>query len=83
MESYKYTIIISKTQFLFIFVGLPVLFINDWKSAYVSPSVVDPNTLDLDPYSGFWPNLEPDPGFWPILDPDPGPDLDPGLCYQV
>ena len=31
-------------------------------------SVVDPNTL----------NLDPDPGFWPNLDPDPGPDLDPG-----
>ena len=33
-----------------------------------SPSVVDPNTL----------NLDPDPGFWPNLDPDP----DPGLNYQ-
>ena len=29
-------------------------------------SVVDPNTL----------NLDPDPGFWPNLDPDPE------LCYQ-
>ena len=27
-------------------------------------SVVDPNTLNLDP--------DPDPGFWPNLDPDPG-----------
>ena len=35
-------------------------------------SVVDPNTLNLDPYPGFWPNLDPDPG------PDPGPDPDPG-----
>ena len=33
-------------------------------------SVVDPNTLDLDP----------DPGFWPNFDPDPCPD--PGLHYQ-
>ena len=32
----------------------------------VSSSVVDPNTL----------NLDPDPEFWPNLDPDPG------LCYQ-
>ena len=29
-------------------------------------SVVDPNTLNLDPYPGFWPNLDPDP------DPDLG-----------
>ena len=26
---------------------------------------MDPNTL----------NLDPDPGFWPNLDPDPGPEL--------
>ena len=25
-------------------------------------SVVDPNTLNLDPDPGFWPNLNPDPG---------------------
>ena len=25
-------------------------------------SVVDPNTLSLDPDPGFWPNLDPDPG---------------------
>ena len=24
-------------------------------------SVVDPNTLNLDPYPDFWPNLDPDP----------------------
>ena len=35
-------------------------------------SVVDPNTLNLDPDPGFCPNLD--------LDPDPGPD--PGLYYQ-
>ena len=29
---------------------------------------MDPNTL----------NLDPDPGFWPNLDPDLGPDPDPG-----
>ena len=29
---------------------------------------MDPNTLNLDPDPGFWPNLDPDP------DPDPGPD---------
>ena len=33
-------------------------------------SVVDPNSL----------NLDPDPGFWPNLDPDPG--LDPGFYIQ-
>ena len=34
-------------------------------------SVMDPNTL----------NLDPDPGFMPNLDPDPGPVPDPGLLY--
>ena len=43
---------------------------------------MDPNTLNLDPDPGFWPNLDPDPGFWPNLDPDPGPDLDPGFYNQ-
>ena len=33
-------------------------------------SVVDPNTLNLDPDPGFWPNLDPDP--------NPGPAPDPG-----
>ena len=33
-------------------------------------SVVDPDTL----------NLDPDPGFWPNMDPDPGQDTNPGLC---
>ena len=28
----------------------------------VFSSVVDPNTLNLDPDPGFWPNLDPDPG---------------------
>ena len=32
---------------------------------------MEPNTLNLDPDPGFWPNLDPDPGFWPNLDPDP------------
>ena len=27
-------------------------------------SVVDPNTLNLDPDPGFWPNLDPDPGLY-------------------
>ena len=31
---------------------------------YVTNSVVDPNTLNLDP--------DADPGFWPNLDPNPG-----------
>ena len=31
-------------------------------------SVVDPNTMNLDPYPGFWLNLDPDP--------------DPGLYYK-
>ena len=33
---------------------------------------MDPNTLNLDPDPGFWPNFDPDPGFWPNLDTDPG-----------
>ena len=33
-------------------------------------SVVDPNTLNLDP--------DLDPEFWPNMEPD----LNPGLCYQ-
>ena len=37
----------------------------------VCGSVVDPNTL----------NLDPNPEFWPNLDPDPGPD--PWLWYQL
>ena len=41
---------------------------------FLLTSVVDPNTLNLDPDPGFWPNLDPDPG--PNLDPDPG------LYYQ-
>ena len=31
-------------------------------SALLCSSVVDPNTLNLDPDPGFWPNLDPDPG---------------------
>ena len=51
----------------------------------VITSVVHPNTLNLDPAPGFWPNLEPDPGFWPNLDPDPGfwPNLDPDPGYTI
>ena len=30
----------------------------------VASSVVDPNTLNLDPDPGFWPNLDPDPGLY-------------------
>ena len=41
-------------------------------------SVVDPNTLNLDPDPGLWPYLNPDP----VPDPDPGPDPNPVLCYQ-
>ena len=36
-------------------------------------SVVDLNTLILDP----------DPGFWPILDPDPNPGPDPGVIQSI
>ena len=39
-------------------------FLNDFKSNRLKNSVVDPNTLNLDP--------DLDPGFWPNLDPDPG-----------
>ena len=28
---------------------------------------MDPNTLNLDPDPGFWPNLDPDPGLYLIL----------------
>ena len=28
------------------------------------PSLVDPNTLKMDPDPGFWPNLYPDPDPW-------------------
>ena len=35
----------------------------------ISVSVVDPNTM----------NLDPDPGFWTNLDPDPGTGTDQGL----
>ena len=38
-------------------------------------SVVVPNTWNLDPDPGFWPNLDMDP------DPGPAPDLDLKLCY--
>ena len=31
---------------------------------YVMSRVVDPNTLNLDPDQGFWPNLDPDPGLY-------------------
>ena len=31
---------------------------------------MDPNTLNLGPDPGFWPNLDPEPGFLPNLDPD-------------
>ena len=33
-------------------------------------NVVDPNTLNLGPDPGFWPNLNPELGFLPNLDPD-------------
>ena len=38
------------------------------RSPFVFTSVVDPNTLNLDPDPG------PDLGFWHNLDPDPVPD---------
>ena len=31
---------------------------------------MDPNTLNLGPDPGFWPNLNPELGFLPNLDPD-------------
>ena len=34
-------------------------------------TVVDSNTLNLDPDPEFCPNLDPDLEFWPNLDPDP------------
>ena len=36
--------------------------INKFRSGIIS--VVDPNTLNLDPDPEFWPNLDPDPGLW-------------------
>ena len=41
--------------------------INNCAHCILLISVVDPNTLNLDP--------DPDKGFWPNLDPDPGPGL--------
>ena len=38
-------------------------------------SVVDPNTLNMDPDPGFWPNLHPEPEPDPGQDPDPYPGL--------
>ena len=35
---------------------------------------MDPNTLNLDPDPGIWPNLD--------TDPDSGPDPDPGFYNQ-
>ena len=35
-------------------------------------TIVDPNTLNLDPDSKFWPHLD----LNPVTDPDPG------FCYQ-
>ena len=46
-------------------------YINSFR---LSGSVVDPNTLNLDPDTGFWLNLD--------SDPDPGPVPDPGFYYQ-
>ena len=34
------------------------------KKVMVRFSVVDPNTLNLDPDPGFWPNLDSDPGLF-------------------
>ena len=39
------------------------------RAEFVLSSVVDPNALNLDPDSGFWPNLDPDP----VPDPGTGP----------
>ena len=49
-----------------------VLFSNYHWLARANTTDVDPNTL----------NLDPDPGFWPNLDPDSDPAPDPGLCFQ-
>ena len=38
---------------------MPLLLIDPYR---VVASVVDPNTLNLDPDPGFWPNLDPDLG---------------------
>ena len=44
------------------YVGLQNKTVNSiW---YVKTSVVDPNTLNLDPDPGFWPNLDPDWHVW-------------------
>ena len=46
------------------------LYDTSWSEAWLLlHSVVDPNTLNLDPDTGFWFNLDPDP------DPSPDPDL--------
>ena len=40
------------------------LFNTDRRYRYVTVSVVDPNTLKLDPDPEFWPNLDPDPDLY-------------------
>ena len=39
-------------------------FLNIEATVSLQASVVDPNTLNLDPDPGFWPNLDPDPGLY-------------------
>ena len=51
-----------------------ILLARTCRATSFTASVVDPNTLTLDPDS----NL----GFWPNLDPDPDPGPDPGLFNQ-
>ena len=46
--------------------------VTDLMQCMLAGSVLNINTL----------NLDPDPGLRPYLDPDPGPDPDPGLYNQ-
>ena len=66
---------INVTTTFFKLLGLPLINLNQmtkvsFKLCVHVTSVVDPNTLNLDPDPRFWPNLDPDP--------DPGQDPDPG-----
>ena len=61
-----------------------ILLATSFTATSFTASVVDPNTLTLDPDSnpGFWPNLDPDPDPGPVPDPDPDPGLFDQFCSK-
>ena len=46
------------------YTAVPLLFLKGFLVFWIFSSVADPNTLNLDPDPGFWPNLDPDPGLY-------------------